>query len=461
MSHPGGVGVDRAATHPAARRGAAIAAVVAALAAVLALLSTIIANPLASLISILALASLVMSAWVALTNRGRKRRLALVLAVAALVLLVVTLVRDEEHGYLLLVSFVLLAIGVPAGRFALGREPAPLPSDEDVPPAERPALVVNPKSGDGRAESLGLSEEARRRGIRVYEFDGTRSILDLVAQAVQDGADAVGVAGGDGSLTMAARVVSDAGRDFVCIPAGTRNHFALDLGLDRTDPLAGLAAFGPAHRRVIDLGEVNGRPFLNNVSLGLYGEIVQSDDYRGDKVGTTLARLPDIVTDTPQALDLLFTDDQGVVRDDAQVVHVSNNPYIVSVVGLGGRPTLRSGELGIICLRIDGGLRAAEVIARSILGGSGDAMRSWSAPDFRVDSAAPVAAGIDGEAVTLDPPLLFRSIPGAVPVRLPPAAPMEGPAAGNHGYRWTAEELLRRAFRPQSEWRRMPVTVDR
>ena len=107
------------------------------------------------------------------------------------------------------------------------------------------------------------------------------------------------------------------------------------------------------------------------------------------------------------------------------------------------------------------GQRAAEVIARSIVGGSGDAMRTWSTAEFRVDSAAPVPAGIDGEAVTLEPPLMFRSIPGAVPVRLPPSAPMEGPAAGNHGYRWTAEELLRRAFRPQQEWRRMPVTPDR
>lgn len=452
---------ERAATHPFARRLAAITAVIAAVAAVLALLSTIIANPLASLISIVALISLVMSGWVALTNRGQKRQLAVAMAIVALVLLVVTLVRDEEHGYLLLVALVLLAIGVPAGRFALGHEPSPLPSDEDVPPAERPALVVNPRSGDGRAESLGLTDEARKRGIRVYEFDGTRSILDLVAQAVEDGADAVGVAGGDGSLAMAARTISDAGRDFVCVPAGTRNHFALDLGLDRTDPLAGLDAFGPAHRRVIDLAEVNGRPFLNNVSLGLYGEIVQSDDYRGDKVGTALARLPDIVTDSPQTLDLVFTDDRGVMRDDAQVVHVSNNPYIVSVVGLGGRPTLRSGRLGVICLRIDGGLRAAEVIARSVLGGSGDAMRSWSAPEFRVDSETPVPAGVDGEAVTLEPPLVFRAVPAAVPVRLPLSAPMEGPAAGNHGYRWTAEELLRRAFRPQDQWRRMPVTADR
>ena len=452
---------ERAATHPAARRVAAIVAVIAAVIVVLALLSTIIANPLASLLSILAGAVLLMSGWVALTNRGQRRRLAIAIAIAALVLLVVTLVRDEEHGGLLLVALVLLAIGVPAGRFALGHEPTPLPSDEDVPAARQPALVVNPRSGDGRAESLGLTGEARRRGIRIYEFDGSRSILDLVGQAVEDGADAVGVAGGDGSLAMAARLVSDAGRDFVCVPAGTRNHFALDLGLDRTDPLAGLDAFGPAHRRVIDLAEVNGRPFLNNVSLGLYGEIVQSDDYRGDKVGTALSRLPDIVTDTPQALDLVFTDDQGVMRDDAQVVHVSNNPYIVSVVGLGGRPTLRSGELGVLCLRIDGGLRAVEVIARSIMGGSGDAMRSWSTPEFRVDSAAPVPAGIDGEAVTLEPPLVFRSVPGAVPVRLPPSAPMEGPAAGNHGYRWTAEELLRRAFRPQREWRRMPVTPGR
>ncbi len=448
-------------SHPLGRRVAAIVAVVAGVLAVAALLSTIITNPLASLLSIVSLVFLFMSAWVVLTNRGERRHIAAVIGVAALAVLVVTLVRDDEHAYLLLLTIVFLAIGVPAGRFALGNEPRPLPSDENVPAAQRPALVVNPKSGGGRAEGLGLLAAAKARGIRVYEFDGSLSILDLVDQAIQDGADAIGVAGGDGSLATAAQAIAAAGREFVCVPAGTRNHFALDLGLDRSDPIAGLDAFGPAHRRVIDLATVNGHPFLNNVSLGLYGEIVQSGAYRDDKVGTTLAALPDIVTGSPQRLDLVFTDDAGVMRDDAQVVHVSNNPYVVSVVGLGGRPTLRSGRLGIICLRIDGGLRAAEVVARSLLGGSGESMRSWSAPRFRVDSAAPVPAGVDGEAITFAPPLLFESLPASVPVRLPPAAPMEGPAAANHGYRWTADELLRRAFRPQRDWRSMPPGLSR
>lgn len=447
-------------SHPLGRRLSAIAALLAVGIALLTLLTTIITNPLATLLSVVSLGVLLTSTWVALTNRGDKRRLALVLGAAALVVLVVTIIRDDEHTYLVLTTLLALAISVPAGRFALGREPAPLPGDEMVDGAQRPALVVNPRSGDGRAEQAGLSDAARERGITVHEFDGTRSVLDLVDQALQDGADVVGVAGGDGSLAAAADLISRHGAEFVCIPAGTRNHFALDLGLDREDLIGALDAFGPAKRRRVDLARVNGTPFLNNVSLGLYGEIVQSDDYRGDKVGTTLARLPDLVGDAPQGIGLAYSDPQGQRRTDAQVILVSNNPYNLSGRGLGSRPSLHTGQLGIVCLRVDGGLRAAEVLARAVIGsGSSDTMRTWAASTFQVDSDSEVAVGLDGEALQLSPPLTFHCEAATVSVRLPLSASGESPAAQNHGYRWTAEELLRRAFTPSANWRAMPASA--
>lgn len=111
------------------------------------LLTTLITNPLATLLSVLALAALLTSTWVALTNRGDKRRVALLVGAAALVVLIVTVVRDDEHAYLVLTTLLALAIAVPAGRFALGREPAPPPGDVMVGPAERPALAANPRSG--------------------------------------------------------------------------------------------------------------------------------------------------------------------------------------------------------------------------------------------------------------------------------------------------------------------------
>lgn len=450
-----------AITHPLARRLAAIAVVVAVLVAVGALLSTVVANPIATLLSVAALAVGVTSGWVALTNRGKKRWSAVVLAGLAIVVLAATVIRDEEHGYLLATTIVAVAVAIPAGRFALGREPRPRPGDHGVPPAQAPVLVVNPNSGDGVAQRVGLSEAARSRGIHVLEFDGSRPVLDLVREALEGGADVVGVAGGDGSLAAAAAAVSAAGADFVCVPAGTRNHFALDLGLDRSDVLAALDAFGAARRRRVDLARVNGVPFLNNVSLGLYGEIVQSEGYRDDKVGTALSRLPDLVSDSPDVLGLSYLDPRGERRDTAQVIHVSNNPYVLAGRGMGSRPSLEEGELGIVCARLDGG-RAVEVVTRTIFGADhSDSLQSWAAQQFQVDSADPVPAGVDGESMVLDPPLRFESLPAAVAVRLPWSAPGESPAAFSHGYRWTSRELLRRAFRPTSDWRPVPSSRSR
>lgn len=441
-----------AVTHPGRRRAAACVALACGALATAMLLTTFLTNPLASLLSATAFVFLVASGWVALTNRGSKRILAVAIVIASVVVLVGTVVRDDEHRYFLLVTVVAAGVTVPAGRYALGRPPHRGAADEPVEAAERPALVVNPRSGDGRAAELGLIPAARDQGIRVYEFDGTTSVLDLVARALDDGADVLGVAGGDGSLAAAAALTASRGADFVCVPAGTRNNFALDVGLDRTDPLAALAAFGRAHRRSIDLARVNDVPFLNNVSLGLYGSIVQDSDYRGDKWGTTLALLPDLVTADPQALDLAYRDDTGEVRDDAQVILVSNNPYTLSGIGLGSRARLDTGSLGVACLRIDGG-RAAEVLARALFGvGNSSALRAWSTTTFEVDSSGPVPVGLDGEAVTFDPPLRFESVPAAVRVRLPDSAPGESPAAANPGYRETVRELVRRAALPVARW---------
>ena len=112
------------------------------------------------------------------------------------------------------------------------------------------------------------------------------------------------------------------------IPAGTRNHLALDLGLDRDDVVGALDAFSAGIPRTIDLATVNGRVFVNNASLGLYAEIVASDAYRDAKLRTTLDTLPDLLGADADSLDLHFVDDGGTVHDTADVVLVSNNPYV-------------------------------------------------------------------------------------------------------------------------------------
>jgi predicted polyphosphate/ATP-dependent NAD kinase len=102
----------------------------------------------------------------------------------------------------------------------------------------RPALVLNPRSGSVQAVREQLLEAAGRYGVQVHEAATPTELLAVAHEAVADGADVLGVAGGDGSLAAVAAVAIEAELPFVCVPAGTRNHFARDLGLDRADPAA-------------------------------------------------------------------------------------------------------------------------------------------------------------------------------------------------------------------------------
>ena len=103
------------------------------------------------------------------------------------------------------------------------------------------------------------------------------------------------MAGGDGSQAVVAAVAADHGLPFVCIPAGTRNHLAADLGIDRAHPASALDAFGSARETTIDLAEANGEVFVNNVSLGLYARIVASEQYREAKRRTVAEMLPELL----------------------------------------------------------------------------------------------------------------------------------------------------------------------
>jgi diacylglycerol kinase family enzyme len=227
----------------------------------------------------------------------------------------------------------------------------------------------------------------------------------------------IGMAGGDGSLAIVADAAMAARVPFVCVPAGTRNHFALDLGLDRTDPIGALDAFGEAVQRKVDVGLVNGRRFLNNVSLGAYGQVIASDEYRANKLGVALEQLPDLIGPEAEPLDLRFIDGTGTAHPSAVAVMVSNNSYELGAnFGFGSRPSLIDGELGIVALVQDRELGPPRVL-------------NWQQSGFRVESDAPVASGIDGESVELASPVEFRVEPLALRVRMPRSAAGVSPAA--------------------------------
>jgi diacylglycerol kinase family enzyme len=287
-------------------------------------------------------------------------------------------------------------------------------------PPRRPVLFINPRSGDGKAARARLAERARHTGIEAVTLDRGQDLAVLAGEAAAAGADMLGMAGGDGSLAVVAAVAAADGIPFVCVPAGTRNHFALDLGVDRHDVTGALDAFTGGVERRIDVAEVNGRPFLNNVSLGIYGDAVRSPAYRDAKVRTLLETVAEVMGPGSGGLALDLVDDLGHEHRHPAVVLVSNNPYALDrPLARGTRPALDSGQLGVIVLDAPGGSPRAPG-------------RAWSAPRLEVTAPAPVHAGVDGEAVDLEPPLRFAIRPVALRVRISPRHPGASPSARLH-----------------------------
>jgi diacylglycerol kinase family enzyme len=282
-------------------------------------------------------------------------------------------------------------------------------------PSQQPVLFVNPTSGGGKAERAALADRARERGISVTVLGPDRSLSSLADEAVEGGADALGMAGGDGSLAIVAAAARAHGLPFVCVPAGTRNHFALDLGVDRHDLVGALDAFTDGVERLIDVGSVNGRLFLNNVSLGIYGEAVRESTYRDAKARTLLETARQVLGPSAAAPELRVVDDQGNEHRHPVVLLVSNNPYALDrPVAPGTRPRLDGGRLGVVVLDAPG---------TGPLPG-----RAWTATSVRVHGPAPAHAGIDGEAVDISTPLDFEILPAALRVRISARHPGVSPS---------------------------------
>jgi diacylglycerol kinase family enzyme len=274
-----------------------------------------------------------------------------------------------------------------------------------APRSERPVLFINPRSGGGTAGRVHLAERAQERGAEVVVLGPDQLLEDGLKEAVAAGADALGMAGGDGSMATVAASAIEHDLPFICIPAGTRNHFARDLGVNWHDVQGSLGAFSDPLERRIDVAEVNGRVFLNNVSLGIYGEAVRHSEYRDAKLRTLAETVNDVLGPGGAADDLHLTDDRGREHTQPAVVLVSNNPYAFEgPLAHGGRPSLNGGVLGVVVLD-----------ARPE--GPGP-IHAWTASSLEVGGHGQAHAGIDGESVELAPPLVFRSRPSALRVRI-------------------------------------------
>jgi diacylglycerol kinase family enzyme len=266
---------------------------------------------------------------------------------------------------------------------------------------------VNPRSGGGKADRTGLAERARERGVEVVMLGGDRPLEELVEDAVAGGADALGMAGGDGSLATVAAAASRQDLPFVCVPAGTRNHFARDVGVDPRDVVGSLDGFGDAVERRIDTADVNGRLFLNNVSLGIYGDAIRQAGYRDAKLRTLLETVDEVLGPGGVADEMQLVDDQGQEYSDLAIVLVSNNPYGFESgqPTLAGRPVLDGGELGVLV--VDARPKPPNPPGRV-----------WASRALQIRASGPLHVGIDGESVELQPPLSFRVRPRSLRVRV-------------------------------------------
>jgi len=241
----------------------------------------------------------------------------------------------------------------------------------------------------------------------------------VAERAVADGADLLGVAGGDGTQALVAGVAAEHGLPFVVITAGTRNHFALDLGLDRDDPAACLAALTDGVDLLVDLGAISGRTFVNNASFGAYAEIVESPQYRDDKLGSTLDLLPGLLAGERGTRLTASTADRQV--SGPQAVLVANNPYgMGDIAGLGRRARLDRGVLGVVGVRV----RSARDATSLLRGARSGRIKAITATEVTIDGdTAEIPVGIDGESVSLPGPVRCSIRPGALRVRVPRQRP--------------------------------------
>jgi diacylglycerol kinase family enzyme len=339
-----------------------------------------------------------------LSRRGILRWLSLgVFVLAPIAVIVVFAVAGVLWVALVSAAGWLLASVVARLALAPDQPDWRMPERPAQPPARRPYLIMNPKSGGGKVEKFELKRKAEDLGAEVFLIGGSEpvDVAEVARAAVANGADLLGVAGGDGTQARVAGVAAEHGLPFVVISAGTRNHFALDLGLDREDPSACLRALTDGVELRVDLGMMNGRVFVNNASFGAYAEVVETPAYRDDKLNTTLNLLPDLLQGHRGARLAARVDDVEISAPQALLV--ANNPYGTGdIAGLGRRARLDRGTLGVIGVKVTNALQAVDLLRGRHAAG----LKVLTTKKVEITADAPeIPVGVDGEAVSVPVPV--------------------------------------------------------
>jgi diacylglycerol kinase family enzyme len=286
-------------------------------------------------------------------------------------------------------------------------------------------LIVNPVAGSATALLGSMIEAARERGIRVRVLELGQNVRLAALEAVEEGAESLAVAGGDGSVAAVAGVAVECELPLVIVPMGTLNHFARDLGLDLTRPLSALEAFYAGRERRVDVGRINGRLFINNVSLGVYAQMLGDPDYRQDKLRVAQTKLQAAFSDPELRRALRITPPDEVPLEGIIAMVVSNNPYeFARWDRLGERPRLDTGMLQVSVLDASALEELERLLAATThLGATAGLrlpLRHWTSERLEMGVLGEmVHAGVDGELITFEAPLRFSIDPGALRVLVP------------------------------------------
>lgn len=298
-------------------------------------------------------------------------------------------------------------------------------------------VLVNEQAGsaaDREALVRSILEAFAREGVEAEIRVATRQDLVRAAQELARApADAVVVAGGDGTVNAAAGALADSGRRMGLLPLGTLNHFARDLGVPlELEEAVRVIARGEA--RPVDLGDVNGRVFVNNASLGIYPRIVKERKRRrlrplrwvalaGAALRVFFFRFP--------LVEVALQTGGAQVRDRTPLLFVGNNEYLTGFFELGARRGIDRGSLGVYLAHCRSRLGLLRLALAALLGrvSRSPSFRAWRTDEAVVETPqATVRVALDGEVVRLAPPLVFRIRPAALRVLLPPAGDAEQPA---------------------------------
>ena len=311
------------------------------------------------------------------------------------------------------VIVVIASVGAAAGvTYALAqrRKPHLIAEPEGIDSFEHPVLIINPHSGSGKAAKIGLVASAEILGIETVVRQKGEKLGKLAKTAVDNGCDHLIISGGDGSLARIAKVAIERDVPFSCVPCGTRNHFAMDLGLDRDDPTKALeAAFGGVEVKV-DVGRIGGKLFLNNVSFGVYANAIAETGYREHRAESMVEAVEQDAVDPDSQFSV--EDPDGVVHDDISVLMASNNPYrFIGPPDFAGRARLDTGTLGVVVTD-----RAQDEHADL----THAEVKRWDSPSVTVNSTKKkIPAGIDGSLHKMKAPVDIHIDHKALRVVLP------------------------------------------